>query len=260
MSGFYCGSIPRGVEVLVKKASVDAQFRALLLDKRAGAAAEIGLELAPAETALVNTVPAAQIEAVIARTRVPDEHRRAFLGRAAAAMLAAIAAMTPAPTCAGFAARSRQGGAASGGMRSDRPPDRAGAHATNNAESVPDRTELGARPGSIEDRVLTLLARRFKVEKKSLHRETSFTTDLKAQPADLVKLKAELEKEFGVKIPGKAYKSIRTVGQAVEYIQREVARQPQTGTPTSSRPDPSRGIPPNRPPAHLGGTFGNRPG
>jgi acyl carrier protein len=238
---------------------VDAEFRALLLERRAGAAAEIGLELAPAEKALVNTVPTAQLDAVISRTRVPDEHRRAFLGRAAAAMLAAVAAMTPGSTCAGFVTRSRQGGAASGGIRSDRPSDRTGAHAANNGESAPGRTELVARPGSVEDRVLTLLARRFKVDKKSLHRETSFTADLKAQPADLVKLKAELEKEFGVKIPGKAYKSIRTVGQAMEYIQREVARQPQTGAPTSSRPDPSRGTPPDRSQTYRGGMFGNRP-
>jgi hypothetical protein len=65
------GSIPRGIEVLIKKASVDPEFRDLLLEKRAEAAHEIGLELSPAEVAAINAVPAAQLEQVIANTRVP---------------------------------------------------------------------------------------------------------------------------------------------------------------------------------------------
>ncbi len=41
------GEIPRGIEVLVKKASVDRVFRAKLLTERASAAGDIGLELMP---------------------------------------------------------------------------------------------------------------------------------------------------------------------------------------------------------------------
>jgi hypothetical protein len=82
--------IPRGIEVLVKKASVDPPFRELLLEKRALAASEIGLELSPAEIATINSVPRAQIEQIIRNTTVPDEHRRVFLGKIAAAMLALI--------------------------------------------------------------------------------------------------------------------------------------------------------------------------
>ena len=82
--------IPQGIEVLVKKASVDAAFRAILLDRRAAAAAEIGLELDPAESMMLQTVPRDQLEAIIARTTVPAAHRRVFLGKTAAAMLAAI--------------------------------------------------------------------------------------------------------------------------------------------------------------------------
>jgi hypothetical protein len=83
-------SIPRGIEVLVKKASVDAAFCELLLDKRALAASEIGLELSPAEIATLNSVPRSQIEQIIRNTKVPDEHRRVFLGKIAAAMLALL--------------------------------------------------------------------------------------------------------------------------------------------------------------------------
>ena len=84
--------IPRGIEVLLKKASVDPEFRALLLEKRAEAAESIGLELTAAEALMVDSVPAAQLEATIAGTRVAPETRRIFLGKVAAAMLAAIAA------------------------------------------------------------------------------------------------------------------------------------------------------------------------
>lgn len=86
------GDIPRGVEVLVKKAAVDPDFRQTLLTKRAAAAQEIGLELTMAETLMLNTIPEAQLTAAIAHTQVPDPERRAFLGKAAAAMLAALGA------------------------------------------------------------------------------------------------------------------------------------------------------------------------
>ncbi len=88
------GAIPRGVEVLVKKASVDPWFKALLLGQRAGAAEAIGLALAPAEVTLLNFIPAAQLEAVIARTKVEPSKVPAFLGRAAAVMLVALGAST----------------------------------------------------------------------------------------------------------------------------------------------------------------------
>jgi hypothetical protein len=125
--------IPRGIEVLVKKASVDAAFRELLLEKRAGAAETIGLTLDPAESAMVNAVPREQLEAIIDSTSVPTEQRRAFLGKVAAAMLAAIgvSAVGCAPATDGIRPDrpDQEGKPAEGsdqitrGIRSDRPPD-----------------------------------------------------------------------------------------------------------------------------------------
>jgi hypothetical protein len=83
--------IPRGIEVLVKKASVDPAFRQALLEKRAAAAAEIGLELSATEAAMLDSVPRSQIEQIVQNTTVPDEHRRVFLGKIAAAMVALLA-------------------------------------------------------------------------------------------------------------------------------------------------------------------------
>jgi hypothetical protein len=76
--------------VLIKKASVDPTFRQVLLEGRAEAAHEIGLELSPAEVATLNSVPSAQIEKIIENTTVPDAQRRAFLGQVGTVMLAAL--------------------------------------------------------------------------------------------------------------------------------------------------------------------------
>jgi hypothetical protein len=89
-SGQRLGEVPRGVEVLVKKAAVDPDFRSTLLDGRAEAADAIGLELDAAEKLMLQAVPSEQLEAIIDRTTVPKQHRRVFLGTAASAMLAAL--------------------------------------------------------------------------------------------------------------------------------------------------------------------------
>lgn len=89
-SGKAVGPIPRGIEVLVKKAAVDGVFKEVLLAKRAKAADEIALKLEPAEVAMINAVPTAQLETIIANSNVTDLTRAAFLGRAAAVMLAAL--------------------------------------------------------------------------------------------------------------------------------------------------------------------------
>jgi hypothetical protein len=131
-SGKDVGPIPRGIEVLVKKASIDPEFRSLLLEKRAAAAREIDLELAPAEAQMLDAVPAAQLETIIANTKVSEFSRAAFLGRAAAAMFAALGAgfaagcdkpPPPPPPPAGIAPDRPQ----TRGIDPDRPPGPGGA-------------------------------------------------------------------------------------------------------------------------------------
>lgn len=108
------GEIPRGIEVLVKKASVDPEFRRALIEKRAEAANEIGLTLDPAEAMMLGNVPQQQLEAIIGRTKVGSRIRPAFLGRAAGVMLAAL----------GIGAVTSEG-CATMGVRPDRLPPRA---------------------------------------------------------------------------------------------------------------------------------------
>jgi len=82
--------IPRGMEVLLKKASVDPDFRERLLRDRSRAAGFIDLVLTPVEAAMLDIAPQAQLEAVIAHTTVEPGHRAVFLGRIAAATLLAL--------------------------------------------------------------------------------------------------------------------------------------------------------------------------
>ncbi len=87
------GAVPRGIEVLVKKANVDPAFRQTLLAKRSGAAGEIGLLLDPAEALMLNAVPAEHLDAIIAGTKVEPSKVPIFLGKVAAAMLLTLGAM-----------------------------------------------------------------------------------------------------------------------------------------------------------------------
>jgi hypothetical protein len=86
------GNIPRGIEVLVKKASIDSAFKTLLLEKRADAAKEIELALEPSEVMMLNTVPREQLESIIAKTTIRPSQRAAFMGKVAALMIVALTA------------------------------------------------------------------------------------------------------------------------------------------------------------------------
>lgn len=93
-SGKPLGPLPRGIEVLLKKAAVDPEFRKLLLENPLAAAGSIELQLDPVEQAMLQSIPEKQLAAVIEQTVVPEPQRRAFLGRAASLMLAVLGGVT----------------------------------------------------------------------------------------------------------------------------------------------------------------------
>jgi hypothetical protein len=84
------GSVPRGIEVLLKKASVDEAFRDTFLDNPEKAAKEISLELTDAERAMLRATPGKVLVAMVAKVRVPNKLRDVFLGKVAAVMVAAL--------------------------------------------------------------------------------------------------------------------------------------------------------------------------
>jgi len=89
----HIGSIPVGIDVLVKKASVDSEFRQILLEKRGEAAHEIGLELTEAEQEMLSSISLEQLEKIIENTKVKPEHHSIFRGKAVKLMLAAAAGL-----------------------------------------------------------------------------------------------------------------------------------------------------------------------
>jgi hypothetical protein len=93
------GDIPHGIEVLIKKASVDDSFRQVLLANRGKAVLEIGLGLTMAEATILKAATKSQLKAIIENTQVPDVQRPVFLGHDASAMLDAIATGCECPTC-----------------------------------------------------------------------------------------------------------------------------------------------------------------
>ena len=89
-SGKPMGNVPRGIEVLLKKAAIDPQFRELLLNDPKAAAKSIELELTSIEHMMLKIMPADQLAAIIDHTEVPQQQRRVYLGKSAAIMLAVL--------------------------------------------------------------------------------------------------------------------------------------------------------------------------
>ena len=71
----------------------------------------------------------------------------------------------------------------------------------------------------VESKVKDIIVDKLGVDKEEVKLEASFTNDLGADSLDTVELIMELEKEFGVTIPGSDAEKIQTVGDAVAYIE-----------------------------------------
>jgi acyl carrier protein len=74
---------------------------------------------------------------------------------------------------------------------------------------------------SIEEKVIGIVAEQLSVPKEEISRESSFVDDLKADSLDVVELVMEFEDEFEITIPDEDYEKIRTVGDAIDYIQQK---------------------------------------
>ena len=72
---------------------------------------------------------------------------------------------------------------------------------------------------SIEEKVIGIVSDQLDVPKEEISRESSFVDDLKADSLDIVELVMALEDEFDVKIPDEDYDKIKTVGNAITYIE-----------------------------------------
>lgn len=73
---------------------------------------------------------------------------------------------------------------------------------------------------AIEDKVMDIVSEQLSVAREDVAREKSFVEDLKADSLDVVELVMRFEDTFGVTIPDEDYEKIRTVGDAIDYIEQ----------------------------------------
>jgi acyl carrier protein len=74
----------------------------------------------------------------------------------------------------------------------------------------------------IAQKVKAIIVDKLGVEESEVTPEASFTNDLGADSLDTVELIMEFEKEFNIAIPDEQAEKIGTVGDAVDYISKNV--------------------------------------
>jgi len=72
---------------------------------------------------------------------------------------------------------------------------------------------------SVFDKVKSIIVEQLGVDEAEVTMEASFIEDLGADSLDIVELVMALEEEFDLVIPDEDAEKIRTVGEAVKYIQ-----------------------------------------
>ncbi len=72
---------------------------------------------------------------------------------------------------------------------------------------------------SIFDKVKAIIVDQLSVEDEEVTMESTFVDDLGADSLDIVELVMALEEEFDMEIPDEDAEKIRTVGDAVKYIE-----------------------------------------
>jgi len=70
----------------------------------------------------------------------------------------------------------------------------------------------------ILEKVKVVIVEQLNVEEDDVVEDAAFVDDLGADSLDIVELVMALEEEFGVSIPDEDAESIKTVGDAVAYI------------------------------------------
>jgi acyl carrier protein len=78
---------------------------------------------------------------------------------------------------------------------------------------------------STEERVIEIVCENLGVSKEQVTRQTSFQEDVGADSLDIVELVMELEEEFEITIPDEQAEKIKTVGEAIDYIERELKKK-----------------------------------
>ena len=74
---------------------------------------------------------------------------------------------------------------------------------------------------SVEEKVIGIVSEQLQIPKEDVDVKKSFVDDLKADSLDVVELVMEFEDVFKITIPDEDYEKIKTVGDAVKYIEEK---------------------------------------
>nr|MEE4267861.1 acyl carrier protein [Candidatus Krumholzibacteria bacterium] len=72
---------------------------------------------------------------------------------------------------------------------------------------------------SIQEQVYEIIQRKLSVNAEQITPEASFTEDLGADSLDTVELVMDLEEQFNITIPEEDQEKLRTVQDAIEYLE-----------------------------------------
>ena len=78
------------------------------------------------------------------------------------------------------------------------------------------------RMANNSEKVKDIIEKELGVEREKLTNEASFIEDLGADSLDIVELVMEFEKEFNIDIPDEEAEKLRTVGDAIGYLNGKV--------------------------------------
>jgi acyl carrier protein len=84
-------------------------------------------------------------------------------------------------------------------------------------------TSIGEVMSDIADRVKKIVVEHLGVEPEKVIDSANFIDDLGADSLDTVELVMAFEEEFSVEIPDDAAETIRTVGDAVSFLEKKAA-------------------------------------
>jgi acyl carrier protein len=76
-----------------------------------------------------------------------------------------------------------------------------------------------------EAKIHEIIADRLQVDIQSVTNNASFVEDLGADSLDLVELVMAFEEEFDLEIPDEDAEKMKTVGTAIEYLQKKMAEK-----------------------------------
>ncbi len=77
---------------------------------------------------------------------------------------------------------------------------------------------------SVEERVKQIIVEQLGVDEGEVTPTASFVDDLGADSLDIVELVMAFEEGFGIEIPDEEAEKIRTVKDAIEYIQKHAKK------------------------------------